>query len=107
MKLRLPQGYYLEKDPDIWMLRRPDGRSVAAFSARGVVAETIESAAWEDHRPERAATESVKTPPGPRPLGVALPRRLAHPDERRRDPDPEVAPLPIDGCVSFGAGVAI
>ena len=88
MKLRLPQGYYLEKDPDIWMLRRPDGRSVASFSARGVVAETIESAAWEDNRRERAATESVKTPPGPRPLGVPLPRRLAHPDERRRDPDP-------------------
>ncbi len=62
MKLRLPQGYYLEKDPDIWTLRRPDGRLVAAFSARGVVAETIEGAAWEDHRRGRAATESMKIP---------------------------------------------
>ena len=62
MKLRLPQDYYLERDPDIWTLRRPDGRSVAAFSARGVVAETIEGAAWEDHRSSRQAEESVKTP---------------------------------------------
>jgi hypothetical protein len=49
MELRLPPGYYLERDPDIWTLRRSDGVSVAAFSARGVVAETIEGAAWEDH----------------------------------------------------------
>ncbi len=62
MKLRLPQGYYLEKDPDIWTLRRPDGGFVAAFSARGVVAETIEGAAREDHRRERSATESVEAP---------------------------------------------
>jgi hypothetical protein len=67
MKLRLPQGYYLEKDPDIWTLRRPDGGFVAAFSARGVVAETIEGAAWEDHRRERPATESVKAPAGSAP----------------------------------------
>jgi hypothetical protein len=44
MKLRLPPGYYLERDPDIWTLRRADGSSVAAFSAQGVVAETIEAA---------------------------------------------------------------
>jgi hypothetical protein len=62
MKLRLSQGYYLEKDPDIWTLRRPDGGFVAAFSASGVVAETSEDAAWEDHRRARAATDSVKTP---------------------------------------------
>jgi hypothetical protein len=62
MKLRLPQGYHLEKDPDIWTLRRPEGGFVAAFSARGVVAETIEGAAWEDHRRERAAAKAVKTP---------------------------------------------
>jgi hypothetical protein len=35
MELRLPPGYYLERDPDIWTLRRSDGSSVAAFSARG------------------------------------------------------------------------
>jgi hypothetical protein len=59
MELRLPPGYYLERDPDIWTLRRSDGGSVAAFSARGVVAETIEGAAWEDHRREHPP---AKTP---------------------------------------------
>ena len=62
MNLRLPQGYYLERDPDIWTLRRSDRGFVAAFSARGVVAETIEGAAWEDHRRERDATESATVP---------------------------------------------
>jgi hypothetical protein len=59
MELRLPPGYYLERDSDIWTLRRSDGGSVAAFSARGVVAETIEGVAWEDHRREHAP---AKTP---------------------------------------------
>jgi hypothetical protein len=60
MELRLPPpGYYLERDPDIWTLRRSDGVSVAAFSARGLVAETIEGAAWEDHRREHPP---AKTP---------------------------------------------
>jgi hypothetical protein len=59
MKLRLPPGYYLERDPDIWTLRRADGSSVAAFSAQGVVAETIEAAAWEDHGREHP---SARTP---------------------------------------------
>ena len=67
MKLRLPQGYYLERDPDIWTLRRPDGGFVAAFSARGAVAETIEAAAWEDRGSERPVLESVKAPAGTAP----------------------------------------
>ena len=50
MELRLPPGYYVERDPDTCTLRRPDGHFVAAFSARGVIAETIEGVAWEDHR---------------------------------------------------------
>ena len=62
MELRLPTGYYLERDPDIWTLRRSDGSFVAAFSARGVVAETIERAAWEDHRRGLPAREPAKTP---------------------------------------------
>ena len=52
-ELRLPPGYYLDRDPDIWTLRRSDGSSVAAFSARGAVAETIEGVAWEDRRRRR------------------------------------------------------
>jgi hypothetical protein len=50
MELRLPPGYYVERDPDTCTLRRPDGHFVAAFSARGVIAETIEGVAWEHHR---------------------------------------------------------
>ena len=61
MELRLPPGYYVERDPDTCTLRRPDGNFVAAFSARGVIAETIEGVAWEDHR-GRAATRGVRPP---------------------------------------------
>ena len=60
MELRLPPGYYLERDPDIWTLRRSDGSSVAAFSARGVVAETIEGAAWEDPRREQPPAKAPR-----------------------------------------------
>ena len=43
--------YYLdESDPDIVVLRRQDGRFVAAFSARGVTKEGIAEAAKEDYR---------------------------------------------------------
>jgi len=43
--------YYLdESDPDIVVLRRQDGRFVAAFSARGVTTEGIAEAAKEDYR---------------------------------------------------------
>ena len=73
MKLRLPQGYYLERDPDIWTLRRPDGGFVAAFSARGAVAETVESAAWEDHRRELPVSEAVKAPAGTAPASERPP----------------------------------
>lgn len=63
MELQLPPGYYVERDPDTCTLRRPDGHLVAAFSARGVIAETIEGVAWEDHRGLPTAE------------GVRLPRR--------------------------------
>jgi hypothetical protein len=43
--------YYLdESDPDIVVLRRQDGRFVAAFSARGATTEGIVEAAKEDYR---------------------------------------------------------
>jgi hypothetical protein len=43
--------YHLdESDPDIVVLRRQDGRFVAAFSARGVTREGIVEAAKEDYR---------------------------------------------------------
>jgi hypothetical protein len=44
--LRLPPGYGLdESDPDIVVLRRPDGTKVAVFSALGATFESIQQAA--------------------------------------------------------------
>jgi hypothetical protein len=50
--MRLPKfDYHLdESDPDILVLRRQDGSSVAAFSARGAGREGIVEAAEEDYR---------------------------------------------------------
>jgi LuxR family transcriptional regulator, maltose regulon positive regulatory protein len=39
--LELPAGYYLERDPDVLILRRLDGSMVGAFSARGAAPESI------------------------------------------------------------------
>ena len=51
-ELLLPKfDYYIdESDPDIVILRRPDGSFVAAFSARGATREGIVEAAKEDYR---------------------------------------------------------
>jgi hypothetical protein len=49
LHLRLPPGYHAHLDPDVLVLRRADGSVVARFSGRGLVAETVEQAAWEDH----------------------------------------------------------
>jgi hypothetical protein len=49
--LGLPSSYYLDEfDPDILLLRRQDGTSVAAFSAEGATREGIVEAAKEDCR---------------------------------------------------------
>ena len=45
--LELPTGYYLERDPDILILRRLDGSMVGAFSARGAVREAVLGAIQE------------------------------------------------------------
>jgi DNA-binding SARP family transcriptional activator len=39
--LELPTGYYLERDPDVLILRRLDGSMVGAFSARGAAPEAV------------------------------------------------------------------
>ena len=41
LSLELPSGYYLERDPDLLILRRLDGAMVGAFSARGVAPEAL------------------------------------------------------------------
>ena len=48
---RLPPGYVLDRlDPDVLILRCPQGTVVARFSARGATAEAIEREARKDHR---------------------------------------------------------
>jgi hypothetical protein len=48
--IRLPPGYSLDaSDPDVVALRRPDGTTVAVFSALGATPESIQQAAYEDH----------------------------------------------------------
>jgi hypothetical protein len=46
----LPDDYYPDHvtDPEVVILRRPDGSVVAVFSRRGVAEEEIEWAAKED-----------------------------------------------------------
>ena len=46
----LPQGYRLEYGPDALILRRVDGRFVAAFSPQGAAREAIVRATEEDSR---------------------------------------------------------
>jgi DNA-binding SARP family transcriptional activator len=47
LSLELPTGYYLERDPDILTLRRPDGSVAGAFSAQGVAPEAVRSTVEE------------------------------------------------------------
>src|SRR5215218_8919387 len=47
LSLELPTGYYLERDPDVLILRRLDGSMVGAFSARGAVPEAVRKAVEE------------------------------------------------------------
>src|SRR3712207_3417274 len=39
--LELPAGYYLERDPDVLILRRLNGSMVGVFSARGATPEAV------------------------------------------------------------------
>jgi len=48
---RLPPGYSLDRsDPDVLILRCPNGTEVARFSARGATAEAIEREARRHYR---------------------------------------------------------
>ena len=48
---RLPSGYSLDRsDPDVLVLRCPDGKAVARFSAWGATAEAIEQEARRHYR---------------------------------------------------------
>ena len=48
---RLPPGYSLDhSDPDVLVLRCPNGTTIARFSARGATAESIEREARTHYR---------------------------------------------------------
>jgi hypothetical protein len=50
-EVRLPPGYSLDRsDPDVLVLRCPQGKAVARFSARGATAEAIEQEARMHYR---------------------------------------------------------
>jgi len=44
----LPFGYYVEREPDVLLLRRADDTLVAAFRARDVDLFEVELTVWED-----------------------------------------------------------
>lgn len=46
--LQLPFGYYVEREPDLLLLRRRDGSLVAAFSVEGIDLFEVEMTVWED-----------------------------------------------------------
>ena len=58
LSLELPTGYYLERDPDLLILRKLDGSMVGAFSARGAAPEAVLGAIQE------CAPRSVEDPWG-------------------------------------------
>jgi hypothetical protein len=45
---RLPFGYFVERDGDLLILRRPDYSFVAAFGALRADLFEVEAAVWED-----------------------------------------------------------
>jgi hypothetical protein len=50
-EVRLPPDYRLDhSDPDVWVLRCPNGKAIARFSAQGATAEAIEREARTHHR---------------------------------------------------------
>jgi len=61
--LDLPTGYYLERDPDVLVLRRLDGSMVGAFSARGAAPDAVRRMVEETVRGEPHALHSE--PPAP------------------------------------------
>ena len=55
----LPPGYYLDRsDPEVLVLRSPEGEVVARFNAPGYLAESVEREAWDDHR-----QRNMRSPP--------------------------------------------
>ena len=60
LSLELPTGYYLERDPDVLILRRLDGSMVGAFSARGAAPEAVRRTIEETAHP-RPASDTARS----------------------------------------------
>jgi hypothetical protein len=101
MEVQLPPSYYLERDPDLIVLRRRrEGCRVAAFSARGGTRKEIEKAAREDLR-ESLPLFVIST------ARVLFFGHLTHSNERCHDARPQLAPLPIDEQLYLGVREAL
>jgi DNA-binding SARP family transcriptional activator len=63
--VELPTGYYLERDPDILILRRLDGAMVGAFSARGAVPDAVRQTLEEtiQHKPSAHSPQAPSSSP--------------------------------------------
>lgn len=46
--MQLPFGYYVERDPDLLIVRQPDYSFVAAFNAGVADPFEVEATVWED-----------------------------------------------------------
>src|SRR5919202_4917107 len=57
--LELPTGYYLERDPDVLVLRQLDGTMVGAFSVRGAAPEAVLEAIDEEAAPRAPVARSA------------------------------------------------
>ena len=98
MHLNLPPGYHAHLDPEFLVLGRIDGSVVARFSSRGLVAEQVERAAWEDYGDAGGGlSQAVTLACIVLPLLVLtlLLGRLARPHERRSDCSTRLAPLAV------------
>ena len=65
LSLDLPTGYYLERDPDVLILRRLDGSMVGAFSARGAAPEAVRRMVEETVGEEPSASSRRPRPTSP------------------------------------------
>src|SRR5215217_6139514 len=76
--LRVPPGYHAHLDPDVLVLVRTHGSVVARFTGRGLVAEEVERAAWEDYVAAGGGSFPRRLPSGRRP-SASRPRSVAWP----------------------------
>ena len=77
--LHLPPGYHAHLDPEFLVLGRTDGSAVARFICRGLVAEEVERAAWEDYGDDAGGELSPSRAPRVRRSSASRPRSVRWP----------------------------